>query len=177
MKNAGKIALGGIITSLSVIIMFLGGIIPEANYAFPAAAGILLMIIAIEIDSRWAFMVFLAVSGLSMLVLYSREAGVFYTAFFGHYPIIKGFLERLKPKILTWIVKYLVFNLCVVTAFWLVLSVFGIKVDGTNELGRYTMYILWGVGNAAFVIYDLALSSIERVYMSSLHPHLKRLVK
>ena len=177
MKNAGKIALGGSFTALSVVIMFLGSIIPAANYALPAMAGILLMVVAIEINSKWAFMIFLAVSILSMLLVPSKETAVFYIMLFGHYPIIKGFIERIHSAVLVWIIKYLVFNVCVVSAFLLIMPLLGIEPEGMNNLGKYSVYILWGLGNIAFAIYDLALTGIVGMYMSSLHKHMKKLIK
>lgn len=53
-RNSSKTALGGIVAALSVTMMFLTAVIPTLTYALPAAAGILLMIVVIEIDKRWA---------------------------------------------------------------------------------------------------------------------------
>ena len=37
--------------------------------------------------------------------------------FFGYYPILKGILERIKPKALSYLVKFLIFNLALVLAY------------------------------------------------------------
>lgn len=55
MKNTYKIALGGMITALSVLLMFLTGLFPMATYALPAIAGVLLISAVIEIGSGYAF--------------------------------------------------------------------------------------------------------------------------
>lgn len=74
MNQSGKVALGGIITAVCTVLMFLTGLIPIGTYALPAIAGVLLMVIVIELGSKWAWMVFLAVSLLSALLAADKEA-------------------------------------------------------------------------------------------------------
>ena len=85
-RNSSKTALGGIVAALSVTMMFLTAVIPTLTYALPAAAGVLLIIVVIDVDKKWAFGVYAAVSLLSLLVLPDKEAAVMYVFFFGHYP-------------------------------------------------------------------------------------------
>ena len=44
MSKSGKIALGGLLTALGVVLMFLTGLIPIGTYALPAIAGVLLIV-------------------------------------------------------------------------------------------------------------------------------------
>ena len=57
MKQSSKTAFGGILTALSVVLMFLTGVIPFLTFALPALAGALLILIVMEIGSKWALCV------------------------------------------------------------------------------------------------------------------------
>ena len=87
-KNSTKTAIGGIIAALSIVLMLLTSAIPTLTYAIPAIAGLLLVIIVIEVNKKWAFGVYFVVGVLSMLLVADKEAAVMYVMFFGYYPII-----------------------------------------------------------------------------------------
>ena len=91
-QNTSKTALGGIVAALSVATMFLTAVIPTLTYALPAVAGVLLVVMVIDVGKKWAFGVYAAVSLLSLLVLPDKEAAVLYVFFFGLYPIFKSVL-------------------------------------------------------------------------------------
>ena len=75
-KKSSKTAVGGVITALSIVLMFLTSVIPTLTYALPAAAGFLITLIVIEIDKKWALGVYVAVSLLSVLLIADKEAAV-----------------------------------------------------------------------------------------------------
>lgn len=124
LKQSGKVALGGIMGALSLMIMFLTAF-PYMTYALPAIAGAVLIPVVIELGSKWAWMVYACVSFLSLLIAPSLEAKVMFIAFFGYYPIVKALLERQKNRVLEWVLKYLVFNVAVVSAYLLSLRFSG----------------------------------------------------
>lgn len=61
-KNSTKTAIGGIIAALSIVLMLLTSAIPTLTYAIPAIAGLLLVIIVIEVNKKWAFGVYFVVA-------------------------------------------------------------------------------------------------------------------
>lgn len=97
-RTTKSIAFGGVLSGLAVILMFLTGIFPFAEYALPAMAGALLIIMVIEYGYRYALLCFFAVAVLSLLVGPNKEAAVLFAGFFGYYPILKGVLERIKRR-------------------------------------------------------------------------------
>ena len=66
-RTTKSIAFGGVLSGLAVILMFLTGIFPFAEYALPAMAGALLIIMVIEYGYRYALLCFFAVAVLSLL--------------------------------------------------------------------------------------------------------------
>ncbi len=65
IRNSSKTALGGIIAALSVTTMFLTAVFTTLSYALPAAAGILLVVVVIDVDKKWAFGVYAATALLA----------------------------------------------------------------------------------------------------------------
>ena len=54
-----RVALGGIVSALCLVTMFLAGVIPALYLLLPGIAGILLMIIAVEVNIPWAFLTYM----------------------------------------------------------------------------------------------------------------------
>lgn len=177
-RNSSKTALGGIVAALSVTMMFLTAVIPTLTYALPAAAGVLLIIVVIEIDKKWAFGVYAAVSLLSLLILPDKEAAVMYVFFFGHYPIVKAILEgKLQNRAALWILKFLIFNVSVVAAYLIIIYVFQLPMDEMEEFGKWGVWVLLGLGNVVFLVYDVALSRLVTLYMLKWHKAFRKILK
>lgn len=165
MKQSSKTALGGIVSALSIVLMLMTAVIPFMSYALPLIAGALLILMVIEINKSWAFIVYVAVSLLSVLVVPDKEAATFYIAFFGYYPIIKSTLEKHLPNVVEWIVKLLIFNVATVAAYLFTVYVLGIPFDDMGEYGKYGVFALLGLANFVFVFYDILLTKLITLYM------------
>ena len=176
LKQSGKVALGGIMGALSLMIMFLTAF-PYMTYALPAIAGAVLIPVVIELGSKWAWMVYACVSFLSLLIAPSLEAKVMFIAFFGYYPIVKALLERQKNRVLEWVLKYLVFNVAVVSAYLLSLRFFGLDADSFVIFGVNVPLVFLLLGNVVFLLYDLALRNVAEAYIRVLRPKLNRMFK
>ena len=121
-NNSFRVAFCGLITAFALALMFATGLIPVGTYAFPCFAGMLLVAVVIEFGARWALAAFAAVSLLSFFLSGDKEAVVYFIAFFGFYPILKSAIERLKSKVLQYVIKYAVFTACIVAAFFVCMS-------------------------------------------------------
>ncbi len=176
MKQSSKTAICGMIAALSVVIMMLT-VIPVMTYAAPAFAGILLMVVVIEINKKWAFGVYVAVSILSLLLAADKEAAVMYVAFFGYYPIIKAVLESKLPRVLEWITKFLIFNVTMVASYFVLIRVFGLSMDDMNELGKYGPLVLLAMGNVVFLVFDIAITRLATLYLLKWQKKFRRLFK
>ncbi len=182
MSQASKTAISGIIAALSVVIL-----IPTAIgvfvYALPAIAGILIMFAVIEIDKKWAFGIFAAVSILGLILVPNKEAVVYYVAFFGHYPIVKAFLEGKRiPRVIEYIIKFAVFNACVVLATLALVYAFGMplsQVLGTEGESaffvKYAVPILLLAGNVVFILFDFCLTAYATAYLRVWQKRLRKM--
>lgn len=177
MSKSGKIALGGLLTALGVVLMFLTGLIPIGTYALPAIAGVLLIVAVIEIGAKWAWMIYAAVAVLSLLFAADKEAALLFVLFFGYYPVLKSFLERISNKVLSWISKFAVFNVAVVACFFLAVNFLQLPEDSFTVFGIYLPWVFLILGNAVFLIYDIALSGLVATYVEKLHHRVKKTLK
>lgn len=163
-RQSTRVALCGIISSVSVVLMFMTGLIPFLTYTLPAVSGALLAIIVIEVNKKWATGAYVAISLLSLLIVADKEAAMFFVAFFGYYPIIKEVIEKKLPKVFEWIVKLLLFNAAAVAAYAVIIYVFAIPFDEMEEYGKYSVLLLLAMGNVIFVLYDYCMTSLITLY-------------
>lgn len=175
MRRSTQVALGGMIAALSLLFLFLTGVFPFATYILPAAAGILLVAVVVESGWRWALGVYAAVSLLAVFIAPDREAAIMYLGFFGFYPVLKAFLERLHSRFLEWLSKLAVFNLCIVASYLVIIYILGLnEVLTDSTFGLYTIPVLLLVGNIAFLVYDIALSRLVVSYVQWFRPRFLR---
>ena len=178
MKNSAKTALGGMISALSLTIMLLTAVIPYLTYALPAISGALLVLMVIEINKKWAFCAYAAISILSFLILPDKEAAMMYVAFFGYYPILKPLLEsKISNNKLCWIVKAIIFNISVVLAYLVIVKVFGIPLEEMEEYGKWSVVVLLIMGNVMFVLYDICITRLVTLYLKKWQKRFRKLFK
>ena len=171
-KVSYRVALGGIVSALCLLCMFLAGIMPLFYLILPMAAGMLLMIIAEEVSMGWAWLTYLAVDILSLLITADKESALVFIMLFGHYPMVRLMIEKLKFKPLKYILKGLIFNVCAVSFFLVTVFVFGIDQMMTDmeELGRFGGAVFLILGNIVFWLYDFNLGAIYVLYLKQLLP-------
>ena len=172
MSQSAKTAIGGMTAALSVVLM-LPTVMGLWTYALPAFAGILVMFTIIEIDKKWATGIFVAVSLLSLMLLPNKEAAVFYVCFFGNYPVIKCLLEGKKiPRVLEYIIKFIVFNAEILLAGFIMVKVFGMPIaellgtEGETAFWvEYALPITLAMGNVTFILFDKLLTMMVTIYL------------
>ncbi len=159
------IALGGMLAALSVVLMFFAIMFPFIELVLPAMAGILLISAVYEMGEGWAFLIYAAVGLLSLLLPSSKDAAIYYILFFGHYPIVKSFLERIKNKPIKWVAKLFVFNVCAGAALIVAVKVLGLP----SNIFQYGYAVTALLLNATFIVYDIAVSKLIILYNYRLH--------
>lgn len=174
-KNTSYVALCGITAALITAVMA-AAYFPFLTYAIPAIAGALIMIPLVEIGKSHAVGTFIVTSALVMLFA-ENEAKLMYVCFFGYYPIIKAVFEKIRFRVVEYILKLAVFNMAVTAVYLLLADIFMIDMEGIGDYGKYGIIILYAVGNVAFVLYDICLAKLCTVYMYRLHPKIKKIMK
>lgn len=176
MRESSKAALGGIISALSVIIMLITYLSPLLVYTAPPFAGLLLIIIVNELNKKWAFGTYISVSLLSLFLIADKESAVFYTFFFGYYPVLHIiFEEKIKSRLLKSVIKLIIFNTSILSAVIVCQYIFNISYDDFNELGKYSYVIFIVLINFLLLFYDILLKKMQILYKIKLQPKIKKI--
>lgn len=177
LNQSSKCAIGGIVAALSLVILISVAIIPFLTYALPAAAGILIIPIVIEIDKKWAFGVYATVAILGALLVPNKEVAAMYIAFFGYYPIIKAIFEGHFKNWIAWILKTVSFIVSIGASYYVLIALMGLEIDEIETYGLIAVPMLLGAGTIAFIIYDIALTKIIELYLAKWRKIFKRYFK
>ena len=165
-SSSVQVAVGGVISALTLVLMMLTNIFPFGTYAFPVISGILLIPLFIEFGFKWSVLVYVVISALSVLFVLDKEAALFFVLLFGYYPVIKSYIERLKLKIFQYLIKLAIFNAMAVAIYFLLLFVFGLPKDAFVLFGVNLPLVFLLVGNIFFVIYDYAVNILVFQYVN-----------
>lgn len=159
---------------MALLSMFMSGLIPTATFAIPAMSGILIMILLIEFDRQTAFISYLAVSFLSLILVADKEAVLIFIFLFGQYPIIKSIFERTTNRVICYILKLIYFNITVILAYFIAMNLLGMSqlISEFEEIAFYGSLVLLAAGNFTFLLYDYTLTVFVPYYFVKIKPML-----
>lgn len=171
-----RVALGGIVSALCLTAMFFAGIMPALYLLLPMIAGVLMMIISVEVSTGWAWLTYIAVGLLSLFITFDKEAALIFIMLFGHYPILKFYLDRIKSRFFRRFIKIAIFNVCALSYFFVTVYIFGLDqmLEEFDEIGKYGGYIMLAMCNFIFGMYDINLDMCNQMYRKKLMPKLRR---
>ena len=159
---ARRTALGGIVSALVLVVMYLGSVIDVLDLSAAAFASILLIAVIAEHGRRDAICVFAVTALLSLLLLPNRAPALLYTLFLGYYPMLKITLDRLG-RLRGTVLKLLVLNAALTLSF---LAAHYLFSAGADE--RALLWLYYPLANLSFLLYDVALDRIVRLWMVKL---------
>lgn len=176
VRESSKASLCGVVSALAVIIMLCTYLSPFLVYTAPAFSGLLLLIIVNELGIKWALGTYFSISMLSFFVISDKEAAVFFTMFFGYFPILVHFIEqKMSNSILKYLIEFIVFNfsclLSLVTCFY----VFGIGFEDFSSDNAVYNIIFVLLMNALFFVYDILIKRLQELYERKFRKFLKKL--
>ena len=100
-----RIALGGTLASFCLLFLFITGVLPMFYLIMPMLCSLLILIMAETTSPYWAFIMYLAVGVLSLFITPNKDASLIFILFFGHYPLLRPYLSRIRPGILRILIK------------------------------------------------------------------------
>ncbi len=174
MKNTKLIALTGILSALSVVLMFFGSIVSVFTYVMPLITG-LLMIILNDFSRRYSVIMFAVVGLISIFALPDKECALTYIFFFGYYPIIRESINKIKSKAVCYIVKLLIYNVGIVSSQLLCFYVFNIPFD--DVFGKWGIAVLLLLANLVFAVYERLFSLMLLLYQRKLKKTIIKILK
>lgn len=174
MNNTKRTAIGGLTTAFVCMIMVLANLIPIGQYAIPAIAGMVIFMMSFVSGRRWGFYSFIASSIISFILCADKETVMVFVLFFGYYPLLKSAFEKIKVRIVSFLLKLLVFNAAAVAIYYICLYVFGIT-QNFELFGVDLPFVMLLLLNIVFVAYDKTLSLYEIRYSKRITKFAERL--
>lgn len=173
-SKSRKISLCGVMGALCLTVMLLGGIIPCATFCAPAISGMLIFLVSLECGARYGVLLYLAVSTLALMLVPEIEMSLIFTVLLGYYPLLCRLFGGIGPGFLRWAAKLVYFNAVISAMYGLLRLLMPVLVQDVFASGRFYLILLLLLGNVTFILYDMALASLGRVYMFRIHPHIAK---
>lgn len=175
MKNSKVIAYSGVATALSVVMLFLGSIVWVLGYTMPLVASLVMIILLDSVSQKSALLTFISTSIISFILLNDKECVLLYILFFGYYPLIRDKINDIKPKFLSYLLKFITFNAAMVLAQILCVYVFGIPFD--DMLGKWGIVVFVLCLNLVFAVFDKLYTLLLRLYRIKLKKKVEKYIK
>jgi hypothetical protein len=163
-KGASRVALGGVLAALSLLLLFLAALLPTGRMAMVAVAGLVPAAGVVSGGLATGFLCYGATGILGLLLLPDKGCALLYALFFGLYPMVKSAVERLRKLPLELLLKLAFFNAALTVLFFgfsaLMLPLLPDRLQGT-----LAVYL---AGNVAFLLYDYGFSKLITYYAARL---------
>ena len=173
IKKTGRLAFLGILTAAALVFLLLT-VSPAATIALAALAALCGIPVVVELGRLTGCLHFAAVCLLAAVLIPSWEGKLMYFCFFGHYTVVKAWLEHFPlPRWVEYMLKILVFLLSV--------AGYGAAWYTVTDPALPEWFALWMIGPAVsvsvalFLVYDRCLSGVATLYNRRLHPLVSRL--
>ncbi len=174
-KNTVKVAFCALMAALGTAFMWLS-YFPYFTYAVPAFSGLVMLIVLIEIGSKWAWLTF-AITAILSLLFAEAEAKLMFVLFLGYYPIIKAYIEKISNRVVQYVIKFAVFNVAVLLIYGLLANIFGIYMGDVNNASKLFIVGLLLLANITFYLYDIVLVRVANYYLMRLHRKIAKMLK
>lgn len=158
--GAARVALVGVLTALSMVVLYLAAITPTGQLGVVAIAGLLPAAAVVSANLSAGVFCYAATGILGFLLVPRKEAALLYLIFFGLYPLLKCVIERLRKLPLEWICKLLFLNLALTVCWFFLRAVLLAGLPAYFE----QLWVLYLAGNVAFVVYDFGFSKLIAFY-------------
>ncbi len=174
MRETKKLAISAMLVALGTVFMSVGAMLEVADLTACAIASLLVVFVYIELGSPYTWLVWLATSLATAIMFFGSPVWSEYFLVFGIYPLMKAYIERL-PKALWWPLKLLFINAVLWIILLLIEGVLGIPVLGADsDIMKIIIYL---TANIAFIVYDLYIVAMTRVYVFKFRKRFERFLK
>ena len=174
MKDTKKLTLSAMLTALGVVIMVLGAVIEMLDLTVGALASLIVVFVFVEIGKPYHWLVWICTSLITALVFPGSALWIEYLLIFGIYPILKAYIEKL-PTWSWWPVKLVYINAVVGLLAVAMEKLLGIPFF--EDEGVWMRVLFWALLNVAFVMYDIFLRTLLRVYFLKYRERIISLIK
>lgn len=168
-------ALSGVLGALAIVVMLAGEIIPIATFACPVLVMVMTVPVMQECGRRLGWVWYAAVCILSFLLTAANPEATLIYIFLGYYPLIRVYVERLKPMPVRLMAKLVWFNGSVAAAYGLMIFVLDMA-EVAQEFADSALWMLVAMvllANLCFFMVERVLKGFEVYYIVKLRKMLR----
>ncbi|MBQ4288381.1 MAG: hypothetical protein II749_00255 [Clostridia bacterium] len=154
-----RLTLGAMMTVLTVISVYLSAILPSGKISLLFLSGIFLIPLLYEREVGGAVLIYIASAILSLLLVPGMINAVPYILFFGHYGIGKYLCEEKKNRLLSFIFKFIYYNVFMFACYFLFFDMLA-----GEFLKGIPFILLLLMMEVFFFVYDYLYSGIITLY-------------
>lgn len=173
MKKTKRLSISAVLTALSVAIMYIGALTGVLDISAVVIASFAVMLADFELRIPYNLMVYAGTSVLSFLILPNKQTALMYILFGGIYPIIKRYLCAVRPKLLSYALRVLSFELMLTAILWLVAKFF--MLDDYTWIYSH-LWIVYLVLTPIFLLYDYVIELVAGFYYAKIRPKIANLL-
>ncbi|MCC3866158.1 DUF2232 domain-containing protein [Terrisporobacter petrolearius] len=159
-----KIAYGGILLSLNIILLLLVNIIPINTLFLLGLASLPISIVIMEYGLKAGIIFYIGSVLLSFMIMANKAQWILYIFTFGIYGLVKYIIEKDRSFIQEYIFKIIVANILIIFAYIILKQFVYIPVN------IFTILIF----EIAFIVYDFVYSQFIDFYNDKLRRFVKR---
>jgi putative flippase GtrA len=163
-----KIAFGGILTALCVVLLYLAAYLPTGKLGIYALASVTIAIAVVELDIKLGAVVYAASAILIFLLTGNINTLLIFTLFFGGYPLIKYYIEKQRSSAMEMLLKFGAFNLLAILGLFIFKLLLGVSPINIGSFSGWMLIGLIIAGQVAFIIYDYILSRLIDYYFNKI---------
>lgn len=176
MRESSKAALCGVITALSVVVMLSTYLSPFLVYTAPVFAGLLLIFVVTELGIKWGMGTYFSISLLSFFIISDKESAVFFSMFFGYFPILEYVIEKkIGNYIIKYFLKFLIFNSACILSILVCLFVLGINSGEFISDSMIYNIVFIILMNILFIIYEILIRRLQELYEKRFQRFIKKI--
>lgn len=149
-----KVAFGGVLLALNIILLLLVNIIPINTLFIMGLASLPISIVIMEFGCKRGVVFYIGSVILGFIVMTNKLHWILYSSTFGVYGLIKYLIERDLPIYIEYILKLLFANIVVLGLYLL------LKEFVYIPLNLYTIIVF----EVVFIVYDNVFSSFIEFY-------------
>lgn len=155
MNKSSNIAKGGLSIALLVLLIYIASFAPSSKLTILTVSSAIIPYSIITTNAKNSFIVYVAASILSLILIGPKTETIAYIFFFGLYGFLKYYIERINKALYEIPLKLLYFNVTLIILYSLYTKLFASVVPE-----KLPIYVILLMAQVAFFVYDYALTII-----------------
>lgn len=176
--KSNEIAMGGISTALTIVILYLAAILPVSTISILTISAAIVAVCIIRSNIKTATFVYIASSIIGFFII-PLNIWLLYILIFGGYSIIKYLIERIRKEYIEYLLKFIYFNIIFILSILLAKIVLSVDVFklAREMIDRYIIIegnflvvaLFWIISQIVLFLFDYGLTLIITFYMDRVH--------